>query len=434
MKQEISICWLRRDLRLTDNTALFHSLKSGYPVLIVFIFDTDILDQLPSKNDKRVAFIHECLNEINDLLQQHGSSLLVLHHTPLDAFKKIFESYRVKAIFTNHDYEPYAIRRDESIKELAAQHQITFQSFKDQVIFEKGEVMKPDGEPYTVFTPYSKIWKNKFRNQIAVSLPSEKHLSRLLKMPAINIPSLTKIGFEEIKSDVAYPVLDDTLIQNYEATRNFPSIDGTTQLGIYLRFGTISIRHLATLTHQHSEAFLNELIWREFFMMILFNFPYVATHPFKQKFENIQWRNNEKEFGFWCKGQTGYPMVDASMRQLNETGWMHNRVRMVVAGFLAKHLLIDYRWGEAYFAGRLLDYELASNNGNWQWAAGTGCDAAPYFRIFNPDIQIKKFDPELIYIKKWIAGFRPGYIEPIVEHAFARKRALEVFKQSLAEN
>jgi deoxyribodipyrimidine photo-lyase len=235
---------------------------------------------------------------------------------------------------------------------------------------------------------------------------------------------------------VEFPKLNlaDKLIRHYDETRNIPSLEGTSFAGMYLRFGTISVRRLAKLASELNEKWLNELIWREFFMMILFHFPYVVNENFKKKYDDLKWRNDEKEFLLWCKGETGYPIVDAGMRQLNETGWMHNRVRMVVAGFLCKHLLIDWRWGEAYFAELLLDYELSSNNGNWQWAAGTGCDAAPYFRIFNPGQQIKKFDPQLTYIKRWIKNFRPGYLPEIVKHEFARKRALEVYKKALEEN
>ncbi|MEO6838543.1 MAG: deoxyribodipyrimidine photo-lyase [Ginsengibacter sp.] len=430
-KQKVSICWLRRDLRLFDNTALYHALQSPFPVLLLFIFDKNILDQLENKTDKRVAFIHETLLEINKSIREFGSSILVYHDTPESAFAKIKEDYQIEEIYTNHDYEPYAIKREKQIKDFADLHKINFLTFKDQVIFEKSEVMKSDESPYTIFTPYSKIWKQKFSESEAFSYPSEKLLSNLFKTGYFDFPTLSQIGFKEINSTVTKPEIREKLIRNYSETRNIPGIEGTTHLGIHLRFGTISVRQTVKIAQKLNEQWLNELIWREFFMMILVHFPDVVHHNFKRKYDDIKWRNNEKEFELWCKGETGYPMVDAGMRQLNETGWMHNRVRMVVASFLCKHLLIDWRWGEAYFAEKLLDYELSSNNGNWQWAAGTGCDAAPYFRIFNPSEQIKKFDPKLIYIKRWIKDFEPGYLPEMVKHEFARKRALEVYKEGI---
>ncbi|MEO9022071.1 MAG: deoxyribodipyrimidine photo-lyase [Ginsengibacter sp.] len=433
-KQKINICWLRRDLRLFDNTALYHALTSPFPVLLIFIFDTNILDHLDNNSDRRVAFIHETLLEINGTIMEFGSSVMVFHDTPLSAFAKIAEEYQIEGIFANHDYEPYAMERDNKIKEFANQHQINFHTFKDQVIFEKTEVMKPDESPYTIFTPYSKIWKQKYNESEVISYSSEKHLDNLLKTKPFAFPSLKEIGFKQIISGVAKPEMSEELIRHYSETRNIPGIEGTSHVSVHLRFGTISVRQTVEIAKQLSEQWLNELIWREFFMMILVHFPEVVHHNFKRKYDDIKWRNNEKEFELWCKGETGYPMVDAGMRQLNETGWMHNRVRMVVAGFLCKHLLIDWRWGEAYFAEKLLDYELSSNNGNWQWAAGTGCDAAPYFRIFNPSEQIKKFDPQLVYIKRWIRNFRPGYLPEIVKHEFARSRALEVYKNSLRNN
>ena len=431
-KQKVSLCWLRRDLRLFDNTALYHALQSPFPVLLLFIFDKNILDKLDNKKDKRVAFIHEMLSDINNAIRKYGSSILIVHDTPLNAFTKINEAYPIKEIYINHDYEPYAIERDNKIKGFAKQHQIGFHTFKDQVIFEKSEVMKADQTPYTIFTPYSKMWKQKYNEGQVVFYPSETLLPNLLQTEPFAFPSLKGIGFKEINSTVAKPEISEALILNYSETRNIPG-KGTTHLGIHLRFGTISVRQTVKIANRLNEQWLNELIWREFFMMILYYFPAAVRHNFRTKYDGIKWRNNEREFELWCKGETGYPMVDAGMRQLNETGWMHNRVRMVVASFLCKHFLIDWRWGEAYFAEKLLDYELSSNNGNWQWAAGTGCDAAPYFRIFNPSEQIKKFDPKLIYVKRWIKDFRPGYLPEIVKHEFARKRALEVYKEGISE-
>jgi deoxyribodipyrimidine photo-lyase len=433
MKQDVSICWFRRDLRLFDNVALYHALKDKYPVLPVFIFDTNILEKLPDKKDKRVFFIYHSLEELNSILKKNGSSLYILHDTPLAAFEKLCDGFSVKAVFANHDYEPYATERDKAVSNFLKDKNIPFHTYKDQVIFERSEVMKPGGQPYTVFTPYSKTWKQKYAEEKPAAFQTSEYFLNFVKVHPFAIPSLKELGFEKPAMIIPGPTIDEQVIRHYHETRNIPAITGTSHLSIHLRFGTVSIRQLAELAKQLNEQWLNELIWREFFMMILFHFPRVTDQCFKKKYEHIQWRNNEREFELWCKGETGYPMVDAGMRQLNETGWMHNRVRMVVASFLTKHLLIDWRWGEAYFADKLLDYELASNNGNWQWAAGSGCDAAPYFRIFNPSEQVKKFDPEMKYIKTWIKDYRPDYLPPVVEHDYARKRALQLYKKSLED-
>jgi deoxyribodipyrimidine photo-lyase len=431
--KKINVFWFRRDLRLNDNAALYHALTSEFPVLAVFIFDKNILDKLDDKKDKRICFIYETLEQINAELQKHHSSLYVLNDTPIKAFEKICSDFEVNEIFTNHDYEPSAIERDAKIKSFLEGRNISFHTYKYQVIFERSEVMKPNGQPYTIFTPYSKTWKEKLKKEGIKLFPSEKKISNLLKTEPFHFPSLKDIGFEKINVDFPRLNISEKLISNYEATRNVPAIDGTSLVSLYLRFGTISVRELVILANKLNEKWLNELIWREFFMMILFHFPYVVNENFNRKYDDLKWRNNEKEFELWCKGETGYPIVDAGIRQLNETGWMHNRVRMIVAGFLCKDLLIDWRWGEAYFAEKLLDYELSSNNGNWQWAAGTGSDAAPYFRIFNPHEQIKKFDPKLIYIKKWIKDFHPGYLPEMVNHDFARKRAIQAYKKALED-
>jgi deoxyribodipyrimidine photo-lyase len=430
-EEGIAICWLRRDLRLFDNTALYHALNSGRPVQVIFIFDPAILNTLSNKKDRRVNFIYRQLEKINAELSQFGASLLVLHDLPKKAFEKLIFEYPVQEVFINHDYEPYARTRDKEVSEFLLAHGVEFHSYKDQVVFEKDDVLKPDGTPYTVFTPYSKKWKEKLYQNAVPNFASEDFLSNLLKRPNKPIVSLAEIGFETIDPEVAEADLSEELIKQYHKNRDLPYIDGTSKAGVHLRFGAVSVRHLVKKALLQNETWLNELIWREFFMMILYHFPHVEHHNFRRKYDRIQWQNNEKGFDLWCRGETGYPLVDAGMRQLNETGWMHNRVRMVVAGFLCKHLLIDWRWGEAYFAEKLLDYELASNNGNWQWAAGTGCDAAPYFRIFNPESQLKKFDPKLEYVKTWIKDFRAGYLEPIVNHKFARARALETYKKAL---
>ena len=433
MKKEVSIFWFRRDLRLFDNNALFNALTGKYPVLPIFIFDPDILDKLSDKKDKRVEFIRQTLEQLNKILKQSGSSIYVLHEKVEKAFDKLAEEYTIKEVYANHDYEPYAINRDLIIKAQLESKNIIFKTFKDQVIFEKSEVMKSDGTPYTIFTPYSRKWKEKFYQQSLINFSSELHFSSFYKYLDFSIPSLKDIGFENTNLDLPEPIITEERIRNYQETRNLPSVEGTSQISVQLRFGTVSVRHLVKLALNWNEQWLNELIWREFFMMILFHFPNVVSQSFKKKYDKIQWRNNEKEFEAWCKGETGYPIVDAGMRQLNETGLMHNRVRMITAGFLCKHLLIDWRWGEAYFAQKLLDYELSSNNGNWQWAAGSGCDSAPYFRIFNPTAQTLKFDPKLKYIKTWIKDFRVDYLLPVVDHEFGRKRALEVYKRAVNE-
>lgn len=430
-QKQLTLFWFRRDLRLEDNHGLFQALNNTEAVLPVFIFDKEILDKLSNKKDKRVSFIHKTLAALNAELIKKGSSLLIIHDSSLNAFEKICKTFDVKQVFTNHDYEPQAIERDAKVSDWLKAKDIGFHSFKDQVVFEKSEVMKSDGLPYTIFTPYSKIWKLKFAEKPLLTFPSEKLTDNFIKTKPYAFPALDEIGFEETEANISSIIPDAAIIRNYEATRNFPAIEGTSKLSIHLRFGTVSVRALVKAANELSEQWLNELIWREFFMMILFHFPHVKNSCFKKKYDFIPWRNNEAEFRAWCKGETGYPIVDAGMRELNETGFMHNRVRMIVASFLTKHLLIDWRWGEAYFAEKLLDYELSSNNGNWQWAVGCGCDAAPYFRIFNPSAQVKKFDPEMLYIKKWVPEYKLGYLPEIVDHEFARKRVLEVFKKAL---
>lgn len=428
MKVPVSICWLRRDLRLHDNTALNKALAGPYPVICLFIFDREILDKLPSPYDRRVTFIWKALNELNDALIRKGSSLLVLHNTPLQAFHELSQRFDIRSVFVNHDYEPYAIERDQKVEKFISSTGAGFHSFKDQVIFEKDEMLKPDARPYTVYTPYLNAWLRKYYKQKALPVRLVRP-ENFFQIKPCSVPSPRSIGFEITDSPDPVPFIDESVIKNYEADRNLPSKEGTSRLSVHLRFGTVSVRELVGTASQISETWLKELVWREFFMTLLYHFPMVVNHSFRKKYDNINWRNNEKEFECWCRGETGYPLVDAGMRQLNATGWMHNRVRMVTAGFLVKHLLIDWRWGEAYFAEKLIDYDLAVNNGNWQWVAGSGADAAPYFRIFNPLTQQQKFDPDFDYIKKWIPGFKPGYITPIVDHDFARQRALTELKR-----
>jgi deoxyribodipyrimidine photo-lyase len=434
-KQKIAVFWFRRDLRLIDNTALFHALQSKLPVLPVFIFDTNILEKLNSKSDARVSFIHVEILKINNELEKFGSSLKVIHDNSLSAFRKLTEKYEIEAVFTNRDYEPYAIQRDKEIKIFLNNIGIAFHSFKDQVVFEHDEVLKDDGTPYTVFTPYSKKWKLNLGNKEIQEFPSQNYFDGFVKTEPLKIPSLHYLGFEQSRIKVPDFDISEQLIKNYAHKRDLPALNATSKLGVHLRFGTISIREATRKALQFSEIFLNELIWRNFFSSILHHFPQVEKSAFKPKYDLIEWRNNEKEFELWCRGETGYPLVDAGMRELNETGFMHNRVRMVTASFLTKHLLIDWRWGEAYFAEKLLDFDLASNNGNWQWAAGCGCDAAPYFRVFNPEAQQKKFDEKAEYILKWVSEFGTiNYPQPIVDHNFARERVLKVYRRALEKS
>jgi deoxyribodipyrimidine photo-lyase len=433
MKKEINICWLRRDLRLDDNAALYHALKEGLPVLLLFIFDKKILDDLSDKTDARVTFIYQTLKAMEEQLQQHGSSILIKHGSPEDAWPEVLSAYRVKSVYTNHDYEPYALQRDETLAEYLRSEEIAFQTYKDQVIFEKDEITKADGKPYTVFTPYFKQWKNKLDDFYLKPYPVQKYLAQLYQTKPLIFPTLHNLGFEE--SDQKFPSANfEHKLAAYEERRDFPYDDATSRLGLHLRFGTISIREAAsTAVAAKAEKWLSELAWRDFYMMILWHFPHVATRSFKPAYDNIKWHNNEQEFEAWKNGKTGYPIVDAGMNQLNQTGYMHNRVRMIVGSFLTKHLLIDWRWGEAYFAEKLLDYEMASNVGGWQWACGCGNDAAPYFRVFNPELQAKKFDPQNKYIYKWAPEYKQEkHTQPIVEHAFARERILKVFKEALA--
>lgn len=430
--EKAAIFWFRRDLRLHDNHGLWQALKSGLPVLPVFIFDTEILGKLSSGDDARVSFIYAEVKKLKEELEKKGSSLWVFHGKPLAAFRKLFRGIKVEAVFTNKDYEPYSRQRDTKADRFFKSKCVDFFLFKDQVIFEKSEVVKDNGEPYTVFTPYSKKWKQVLNGKKISSFPSEERLEGLLKINPLPFPKLNDLGFKKSSLVVPPPEITEDVIRNYARTRNLPAIRGTSRLGVHLRFGTVSIRELIRKAEKWSEVFLNELIWREFFSTVLWHFPDVENRAFKSKYDFIPWRNNEKEFERWCRGETGYPLVDAGMRELNATGFMHNRVRMVTASFLTKHLLVDWRWGEAYFAEKLLDFELASNNGNWQWAAGTGCDAAPYFRIFNPESQQKKFDPEGQYVRKWVPEVNTlSYPKPMVEHKMARERALKTYKEAL---
>ena len=427
----ISIFWHRRDLRLEDNAGLYHALKNSQAVQPIFIFDSNILSKLPIE-DRRVDFISRELTRMRKEFQKVGSDLWVFHGTPEEVLKSLVENHTIDTVYTNRDYEPYAKERDKNLFEYFASEGIEFKGYKDHVIFDRHEVMKKDGTPFKVYTPYSKQWKANFTDFHKRSYPTEKYLGNLNQTKEVHWKSLEDIGFE--KTDLAAPPKEvrKSILDNYGETRDFPGIDGISRLSVHLRFGTISIRHCVQKALEFkSEKWFNELIWREFYQMILYHFPNVDS-AFKPQYDMVEWENNEEYFAAWCEGKTGYPIVDAGMRELNATGFMHNRVRMIVASFLCKHLLIDWRWGEAYFAEKLLDFDLASNNGGWQWASGSGVDAAPYFRIFNPYTQTERFDHDRKYINKWVPEIDSGeYPDPIVDHAHSRYRTLKAYKAAL---
>ncbi len=430
---EVTIFWFRRDLRTFDNSGLFYALTDRLPVLPIFIFDPNILNDLSDWSDARVTFIHDEICSIDAQLRRLGSGVQVYHSDPLEAFRALMESYEVQAVYTNRDYEPYASRRDSEVEAFLKGKGVRFYSFKDQVIFEKGEILTEQKEPYKVFTPFKNKWLEKLHQVKLESYPSENHLGNLHKGELLEVPSLESMGFSRTAIPLPIRELNFKVIERYGDLRNFPAIEGTSRLGVHLRFGTVSIRELVRAGVRHSDVWLSELIWREFYMSILAHFPHAVDRAFKPAYDRIPWINDPEHFEKWCKGMTGYPIVDAGMRELNATGYMHNRVRMIVASFLTKHLLIDWRWGEGYFAEKLLDFERASNNGGWQWAAGTGTDAQPYFRVFNPSTQTEKFDPEIRYIKKWVPEFLTAdYPKPIVSHTDARERAIKTYKEALS--
>ena len=428
---KISIFWFRRDLRTHDQAGLYHALNSGHKVLPIFIFDQHILEQLP-KDDARVHFIHNALSKLNESFKAVGSGLAVYHGDPIEIVEQLTQKFEIASVYANHDYEPYARKRDQAVYQFLKSKGVTFYTSKDQVVFEKSEVTKDDGKPYVVYTPYMRKWRERLEKEPIVHFPSEQHLNQLL-VHEEKFLSLEDIGFMPTKMELPSYDISYSLISNYEATRNFPAVNGTSRLGVHLRFGTVSAREIVAHANTfENDTFLKELIWREFFMQILWHFPNTTNNSFKPVYDQIKWENDEAKFKKWCEGNTGYPLVDAGMRELNTTGHMHNRVRMLVASFLCKHLLIDWRWGEAYFALKLLDYEQASNIGNWQWAAGSGVDAAPYFRIFNPMEQLKKFDQQSKYTKKWVPEFGSlKYVSPIVEHKEAREKCLKVYKEAV---
>lgn len=432
-KEKITLFWFRRDLRLHDNAGLYYALRSGNPVVPVFIFDKTILDDLDNKEDKRLTFIHQNVLAIQNELRALGSDILAFYGHPTDVWTELSERYNIAEVFTNTDYEPYATERDTSVAKILRAKNAELKAYKDQVIFEKKEILSGQNTPYTVFTPYSRMWREKCNDFYLSSYLNKKYFKNFLKWNGSPVPSLQEMGFKS--TDTAFPSskVPAELLENYEKARDFPAMEGTSRIGIHLRFGTVSIRELARYAKKHSNLYLNELIWREFYQQILSNFPHVGKgKAFRAPYDDINWGYDKEAFQKWCDGKTGYPLVDAGMRQMNAIGFMHNRVRMVVASFLAKHLLINWRLGEAYFAEKLLDYDLAANNGGWQWAVGSGTDAAPYFRIFNPEAQAKKFDPKGEYIKKWVPEYgTDAYPEPMVDHKMARERCLREYKKAL---
>ena len=431
MRDNLVIFWFRRDLRLKDNAGLFHALNENNKVLPIFIYDKNTLDKL-NKSDHRLDFIEHSLKKLNDLLKKNDKSISIYYGKPVKVFSELIKKYNVSKVYSNKDYTPYSIKRDKKVEELLKVNNIVFNSFKDHVLFEKFEIVKNDNTPYKVYTPFSRKWLIKMSENKIDFFNSEKYIYKFFNERG-KFLTLKEIGFDKSKLNPLVLNLSSDTINNYEKTRNFPSVNGTSKIGIHLRFGTISTREMITKAEaSKNKTFLKELVWREFFQQILFHYPHTLNKSFKPKYDRIEWLNNENQFKKWCSGQTGYPLVDAGMRELNQTGFMHNRVRMLVGSFLCKHLLIDWRWGEAYFAEKLYDYETASNVGNWQWVAGCGVDASPYFRIFNPHEQIKKFDKNLIYTKKWVPEFDSNqYVDPIVIHKEARERCLLTYKKAL---
>ncbi|OYZ16180.1 MAG: deoxyribodipyrimidine photolyase [Bdellovibrio sp. 28-41-41] len=431
---KFTVFWFRRDLRLNDNAGLFHALKDGKNVLPIFIFDTEILKAIKNPNDRRVVFIHRELDLIKTQLNKLGSDLLVFAGEPVSVFQKLVKTYSLEKVYTNRDYEPYARERDKKVSDILAEHGVELLTFKDQVIFEKNDILTDQKKTYSVYTPYKKKWLTTIQESDYAARKTEGYFENFhsSKMKS-KMPTLAELGFNDIEFEFPSLTWPADQMKKYKEQRDIPSIEsGTSRFGLHLRFGTVSVRELVKKAIKNSDVWLSELIWREFFMQILWHYPKTQTLSFRPQYENIKWRNDEKEFAAWSTGQTGYPLVDAGIRELLQTGHMHNRVRMVVASFLSKHLLTHWYLGERFFAQHLLDYDLSANNGNWQWAAGTGCDAAPYFRVFNPTTQIEKFDPDYIYIKKWVPEFGTAkYPKPIVEHVFARTRALEEYKKGL---
>lgn len=452
-----ALVWIRRDLRIKDHRALAHALSHFKEVLVVFVFDTEILRHLTDKEDRRLVFINEALVGIDETLKRKDSALYVKVGDPRKEIPRFAKDMKVTHVFCNHDYEPSAIKRDQVVAECLQGDGIQFQSFKDQCIFEKDEILNQSGKPFKVFTAYKNEWLKQFpKENIAEEKPRLENLVPISKLPyGPDSWSLEKIGFKNIpvlihpKEGPKLLVEFGSRIQKYKTERDFPSLNGTSSLSPYLRFGIVSVRACVRLALTHRSAgadtWLSELIWRDFYMMMLSQFPYVAKSCFKKECDSIEWPGSEAHFKAWCNGETGFPIVDAAMRQLNQTGWMHNRLRMIVASFLCKDLLVDYKKGEHYFARKLLDFDLSANNGGWQWSASTGADAQPFFRVFNPTLQSQKFDPKGVFIRTYCPelqdvpdslihephrlGKEINYPKPIVDHKVQREKAIALFKK-----
>ncbi|TGE15405.1 cryptochrome/photolyase family protein [Hymenobacter elongatus] len=431
---KIVLFWHRRDLRLHDNAGLAVALQSGLPVVPLFIYDREILDQLPSRRDARVTFIYDEVERLGRQTEQAGGTFLAFYGRPLEVFAQLVQHYEVAGVYTNEDYEPYAAVRDAAIAELIKPAGTEFRVFKDQVIFAKNEILSKSGTPPRVFGAYSKTWLAALRDEHLVPYPSTEHFVESNLMPlaeAAPRPTLEQMGFERYEQFVPAAELPAAaLVSNYHNTRDKPGlVNSSTRRSVHLRFGTLSVRELMQQAKELNPKLLNELIWRDFFMMILWHYPFTATESYDPRLRLVPYRNNEDEFRAWCEGRTGYPLVDAGMRELNQTGYMPNRARIAAAGFLVKHLLIDWRWGDRYFADKLLDYDMSQNVGNWQWMAGTGAVAAPWFRVYSPQSQQEQYDTTFDYVRQWIPEFGTrDYPTPIVEHKFARERAIATFR------
>ena len=471
---DAALMWFRRDLRSEDNAALFAALKDSRRVYCVFVYDTEILDALPTRKDRRVEFIWQSVTELGYALEKAGGQLITLHGAALTEIPLLAATLGVQAVYANHDYEPAALERDRAVALALKDSGIAFLTRKDQVIFEKDEVLTLGGTPFSVFTPYKNAWLKKLEPFFVKAYPVERYAANLAKAPAQQrMLSLADIGFEPTNLQAlgisggavaGKKLLDDFLprMARYRDSRDFPAKKGPSYLSVHLRFGTVSIRALTRAawsgtggpSGEGPATWLSELVWRDFYFMILHHHPHVVSRAFKPAYDAIQWPNDQNLFAAWCEGRTGYPIVDAAMRQLNQTGYMHNRLRMIAASFLVKDLHVDWRWGEKYFADQLNDFDQSANNGGWQWAASTGCDAQPYFRIFNPVSQSERFDAEGAFIRRYVpeladcdkraihapwemtlleqqgAGVIIGkdYPAPVVEHATARLQALEMFK------
>jgi len=424
MTYNLSVFWFRRDLRLHDNHGFFQALDKSKSVLPIFIFDINILKDL-NQNDRRVSLLFDRLMELNKELAKQSKKIHVYYGDPELILNELHEKIPFDALFANTDYEPYATKRDRTINNSLGKKYVKFLSFKDQVIFEKDEILSNEGKIYSVYTYYMKKWKSLFNNSMTDSYPSHKLLHKCITSDAIKcVHFLDEIGFEYSKYILYNPNLTQISLNKYEESRDNPNVNGTSNASVHLRFGFLSIREVVKIALQYSEIFLNELIWRSFFSQILWNYPRVVDSCFKVKYNNLEWNSNDLLFK-WQKGQTGFHIVDAGMRQLIETGYMHNRVRMIAASFLVKNLGIDWRLGEAYFASKLMDFDLASNNGNWQWVAGTGCDASPYFRVFNPNTQRERYDPNFKYCAKWINELEENGIYRVPKIVDAKQSRLE---------